>query len=99
MYADLVLLWEWEFDEDFIKILDRKCEQFRIQSYLVHPYNLAETETKIRTNQFHARYFYDRASDANPQFEPIIRYLLRTGARPLNDPEQLNISLDKAVMH
>jgi len=99
MYADLVLLWEWEFDEDFIRILDRKCEQFRIQSYVIHPYNLAETETKIRANQFHARYFYDRASDANPQFEPVIRHLLRSGARPLNDPEQLNISLDKAVMH
>jgi hypothetical protein len=99
MYVDVVLLWEWEHDEDFVRIFDRKCQQFRLQSYLVHPYNQPEVLEKLKAGQFNARVFYDRASDNQPAFEPLVKKLLANGAIPLNHPEKLASALDKAVMH
>ena len=28
MLVDVALLWEWEYDHDFIQILDNQCVQF-----------------------------------------------------------------------
>jgi hypothetical protein len=98
MLTDVALLWEWEFDEDFVSMLDRNCNHFGLNSYLIHPYNLADLVITGK-DPFSARFFYDRASDNNPAFEPIIKYLLARDSLPLNDPERLQISLDKAAMH
>ncbi|HSE40535.1 MAG TPA: hypothetical protein VLH08_07180, partial [Acidobacteriota bacterium] len=50
-------------------------------------------------DDFSARFFYDRASDANPTFEPVVQKLLQSGSRPLNEPERLQKALDKAAIH
>jgi hypothetical protein len=98
MLTDVALLWEWEHDEDFISILDRNCNHFGLNSYLIHPYNI--TGLVIFGNDpFMAQFFYDRASDTNPAFEPIVKYLTEIDSIPLNDPGRLQDSLDKATMH
>jgi hypothetical protein len=99
MLVDVALLWEWEFDYDFIQILDKQCVQFGLNSHIIHPYNLAETELMIKDDSFGARFFYDRASDANSAFEPVIQKLLDSGSYPLNQPEKLQKALDKAAIH
>lgn len=98
MLADVALLWEWEHDEDFISMLDRNCNHFGLNSYLIHPYNFADLATS-GNDPFIARFFYDRASDTNPAFEPLVKYLFELYCIPLNDPERLQVSLDKATMH
>ncbi len=99
MLTDVAILWEWEYDEDFVRILDSQCAQFGLTSFLIYPYNLRDVETEIYKGTFAARFFYDRASDANTVFEPIVKHLLQTESYPLNDPEELGTALDKATMH
>jgi hypothetical protein len=99
MFADLVILWEWEFDEDFARILDRKCQQFKLQSYLVQPYNQPKVFEELKKGEFNARMVFDRASDNQPAFEPLVKKLLSNGAIPLNHPDKLTTALDKAIMH
>ncbi len=99
MFVDVALLWEWEYDHDFIQILDKQCVQFGLTPHMIHPYNLEEMEKRMTEDEFSARFFYDRASDANPSFEPLVRMLIRSGSRPLNDPEKLQTALDKASIH
>jgi len=99
MLADFALLWEWEFDEDFIKILDHKCYQFGLQGYIIHRYNLNEVHAKIESGDFSSLIFYDRASDTDLTFEPVVKDLSLRGSRPLNDPALLEVVLDKANMH
>ncbi len=99
MLVDVALLWEWEYDYDFIQILDKQCVQFGLNSHIIHPYNLQETEKLITGDGFGARFFYDRASDANLTFEPVVQNLTNSGAHPLNDPEKLQKALDKAAIH
>jgi hypothetical protein len=99
MLVDIALLWEWEYDDDFIQILDHQCIQFGLNCHVIHPYNLQEIETMMQEDDFSARFFYDRASDANPTFEPVVQKLLQLGSRPLNEPEKLQKALDKAAIH
>ena len=99
MFVDFALLWEWEFDEDFIRILDRKCHQFGLQSYIIHRYNLADVQAQLENGDFGALIFYDRASDNDLSFEPFVKELLKRDSKPLNEPSRLEIALDKAAMH
>ena len=99
MFADVAILWEWEFDEDFVRLVDRKCQQFRLQSYLIQPYNQPKVFEDLKKGDFNARLIFDRASDNQPAFEPFVKKLLANGAIPLNHPDQLAFALDKAVMH
>jgi hypothetical protein len=99
MFVDVAVLWEWEFDEDFVRIFDRKCQQFRLQSYLIQPYNQPKIFEELKLGDFNARVFFDRASDNQPAFEPFVKKLQANGAIPLNPPDQLASALDKAVMH
>ncbi|HET6267324.1 MAG TPA: hypothetical protein VFG11_06360 [Acidobacteriota bacterium] len=99
MQVDTVLLWEWEFDDDFVRILDRKLASFGLSSYVVHPFNLRETEELICNHSLTALAYYDRASDTDPMFEPAVHTLKTLGAVPLNDPQRLETALDKAAMH
>jgi hypothetical protein len=99
MFADVALLWEWEHDHDFMSLLDRNCNQFGLHSYLIHPYNFADLEPQILENSFTARFFYDRASDNNILFEPMVKHFLKMHSYPINDPDRLVVALDKAAMH
>jgi len=99
MLVDVAFLWEWEYDEEFVKILDRKCNQFGLRSFLVHPFNVGDVEADMKSQGFSSRVFYDRASDTNPAFEPLVKHLLKSDSHPLNDPDLLNEALDKATMH
>jgi len=99
MFVDIAVLWEWEFDEDFVRIFDRKCQQFGLQSYLVQPYNQPKVFEELKLGEFNARMLFDRASDNQPAFEPFVKKLFSNGAIPLNHPDKLAGALDKAVMH
>jgi len=99
MFADLTILWEWQYDEDFVRIIDSKCQQFGLQSYLIHPFHLAEVEENLRNGSFATRIFYDRASDNDPRFENFAKQLIAMGSYPLNNTEKLESVLDKATMH
>jgi len=99
MFADLAIFWEWEYDEDFVRILDQKSYQFGLQSYLIHPFNLESVYQDTDKGIFGTRFFYDRASDNNPDFDPLVMELVLGGAIPLNDPKKLTPALDKAIMH
>jgi hypothetical protein len=99
MFVDVAVLWEWEFDEDFVRIFDKKCQQFRLQSYLIQPYNQPKVFEDLKRGDFNARVFYDRASDNQPAFEPFVKRLIANGAVPFNHPDRLSAALDKAVMH
>lgn len=99
MLVDFILLWEWEYDQEFITILDKQCEQFGLSSYIIHPYNLPEMEKKVLNDEFSGRFFFDRASDTNPAFEPIVKHLLQTGSISVNESDLASNVLDKASIH
>jgi len=99
MLVDLGILWEWEHDERFVKLLDSECIKANKSSYIIAPYNLSESIGKIISGALLFKTVLDRATDTNPSFRPIIPLLERTKTRIINDPAKAVRANNKATMH
>lgn len=99
MERDLGILWEWEYDKKFIRLLDSVCQMSGKTSYCVSPHNLSETIAKIEAEELQFRVILDRATDADPAFMPIIDSHRARLSRIINHPEKAARANNKAVMH
>lgn len=96
---DLGIFWEWEYDRDFVLILDRACQKQGISSYMAHPWNFRETYRRVRDGELRFRHVVDRASDVHDGFSHLAQRLAGEGCRFINPPEKLGHAIDKAAMH
>jgi hypothetical protein len=96
---DLCLAWSWEFDADFVAVLNEACRSRGMSLLQITPDNLEGTLESLRSGQaaFHA--FYDRASDADPRFVSLVDWARDHTVRCINPHEPARRSWDKAVMH
>jgi glutathione synthase/RimK-type ligase-like ATP-grasp enzyme len=99
MIKDLGILWEWEYDERFVKLLDTVCNKAGKTSYLVAPHNLEESMAKIMNGEMQFKVVFDRATDSDPAFLPIIQFHQEAQCRIINEPENALHTNNKAVMH
>lgn len=97
--VDLGIGWEWEYDADFVFMVDRSCQRAGLSSYLVYPHNLSETCEKIENGSLVFRTFLDRASDNVEAVQILVQHLKAKGAPLINDPDLLPRANDKATMH
>jgi hypothetical protein len=97
--VDLGIGWEWEYDADFVFMLDRYCQQAGLSSYLVHSHNLSETWEKVQDGSLCFRSFLDRASDNVETIQTLVWHLKTKGTSLINDPDLLPRANDKATMH
>jgi glutathione synthase/RimK-type ligase-like ATP-grasp enzyme len=99
MIKDLGILWEWEYDEKFVKLLDSICQNSGRSSYLITPHNLEETMDKIKSGELRFRVVFDRATDSAPEFMPIVRLHQEEQSIIINEPEKAFLANDRSVMH
>ncbi|MBI5749853.1 MAG: hypothetical protein HZA00_12085 [Nitrospinae bacterium] len=97
--VDLAIGWDWEYDRDFVSILDSECNKRGLQSYLVYPYNLDETIGKLSRGEMIFKVFIDRASESDSRFIPLIKLLKKKGVTFVNDPALSVRANDKSIMH
>ena len=96
---DLCLTWTWEYDADFVALLDSACRA-RWRSLLqITPRNLDEMLVCLASGEVAFRALYDRACDFDPRFLPLVDWAARLAARPVNPYERARRSWDKATMH
>jgi hypothetical protein len=96
---DLALAWNWEFDEEFIAGIERECAARRISTYRIEPANLRETIRQLESGEVAFRALFDRASDADPDFLPLVRLIVREQVFVINPHQYVLIAVDKATMH
>jgi len=97
--VDLLIAWEWEYDNDFIHRLNDTCIKNNISSYLVSPSNREETFDKLHSGELQFKVLYDRASDADTQFLPLISIAQKCDAKVINAFGNTLRAMDKATMH
>ncbi len=97
--VDLGIGWEWEYDADFVFVLDQSCLEAGLSSYLVHSHNVLETWEKIQSGHLFFRTFLDRASDNVEAIGDLVQQIKIKGARLINDSDLLVRANDKATMH
>ncbi|MDZ7263615.1 MAG: hypothetical protein ONB16_03460 [candidate division KSB1 bacterium] len=97
---DFLIAVDWEYDHDFVQILERIAQQeYWLTTYTVLPQNLEETIARLHRGEIEFRFFYDRASDTSPEFYALHQLLLDRKVPILDSIENLTRAADKATMH
>jgi hypothetical protein len=98
MHYDLCLPWYWEYDLDFVQLVEKACMAQGVSFWQITPNNLLESITALYKGESTFRTILDR-SQYDPRFEPIHRWSRQRNVRRINPAEVSAWSEDKATMH
>jgi hypothetical protein len=98
-HFDIGLAWNWEYDADFIRVLNQACEQKKVSLLQITPLNLSGLLADLQNRQIQFGAFLDRASEADPRFKPLVHWIYDHGIFCLNHHEHAARSCNKAEMH
>jgi hypothetical protein len=98
-HFDLAVSWDWEYDTEFIRILEQHTHAEGLRFYSVSHHNASETAQRIQRNELSFGSFLDRAPETNDHFSALIRALRKTPTFFINPPDALIHANDKATMH
>jgi hypothetical protein len=96
---DLCLAWNWEYDRDFVHLLDAACIEHGLTFFSVTPENLDSTLARLTSSEITFSAFFDRASESDPRFQPLVEQARLRGFFLINPQELAIWSADKATMH
>ncbi|MDZ7270166.1 MAG: hypothetical protein ONB17_00985 [candidate division KSB1 bacterium] len=96
---DLALALDWEYDWDFVRLIERHAKALGLSTFVVWKNNLAATVELVRAGRMRIRFLIDRASDAAHEFYPLQLLVAEQGGEVLEPLEKLRWASDKATMH
>ncbi len=95
---DLCLSWYWQYDDDFVRLIEQACAARGLTLWQITPRNIIDSITAIYSGQTGFRTLLDRAID-DLRFEPIRRFAKENRLRRVNPLELSHWAEDKATMH
>jgi GNAT superfamily N-acetyltransferase len=96
---DLCLAWSWEYDADFAARLGAACARRGLTLHAVTPATLADTLARVVSGNLAFRAFFDRASDGDPAFLPLVEWAASHVPVLINPFAAARRAWDKATMH
>jgi hypothetical protein len=96
---DICLAWNWEFDADFVRLLENAAASRGLSLLQVTPANLEQVMTDLEGGATTIRVLFDRASDSFPGFQPLQGWAERHRVFRINPFNQTRWADDKANMH
>ncbi len=96
---DFCLAWNWEYDADFVAILEQACLARGLKFLQVTPGNLFPITEALEKNEIGFSAFLDRASEADPRFLPLVRWAAGHGVYRINPYGRAVHAMNKATMH
>ena len=98
-YYDLCIAWNWEYDADFVGVLEAACAEHGVSLLQITPPSLSASCASLRDGQLAFGTLLDRATDADAQFLPIVQWAQRRGSDNINLHHKARRARDKALMH
>ena len=98
MHYDLCLPWYWEYDIDFVQMIERACNERDLTIWQITPDNLLESINSLYRGENSFGAILDR-SQYDHRFEPIHRWSREYQILRINPAEVSAWSEDKATMH
>ena len=98
MHSDLCLPWYWEYDIDFVHLVERACREQGLTLWQITPDNLLESINALYKGERTFNTLLDR-SQGEDRFLPIDRWAKEYGKKRINPAEISLWSEDKATMH
>jgi hypothetical protein len=99
MKYDLCLAWNWEYDADFVGILESSCRECGLSFLQVTPENIAATLEGLNSGEIGFTSFLDRASESDARFIPLVFWASEHGIFRINPHERAVHAMNKASMH
>jgi hypothetical protein len=96
---DLGLAFVWEYDADFIALIEQTFQEAGLTTFIISYHNISEVIDKVNNKQLTFNYYFDRASDVEPQFESLAKTLYRKKISIFNPYANVLRAIDKASMH
>jgi hypothetical protein len=96
---DLCLAWEWKYDADFVTVLNAACQSHGLSLLQITPENVAEISDSLASDQIACRVFWDRASEDDGRFIPIVQWAVGHCVYRINPFEKARLTWDKGAMH
>jgi hypothetical protein len=98
MHSDLCLPWYWEFDIDFVQMVERACLEQGLILWQITPDNLLESINALYQGKRTFNTILNRAQ-GDDRFLPINRWAKEYNKKRINPTELSKWSEDKATMH
>jgi len=96
---DLCFAWDWDGDGDFVDLLVEACRAKDISLLQATPANLDHVVHSVQAGEITFRAFFDRASDEEPAFMPLVDWARAHAEWRVNPHEMAVRAWDKALMH
>jgi hypothetical protein len=96
---DLVLTYDWEFDRDFIRLIETLASGRGLRTLAVPPADAGLVLEAFRSCELDFRVLLDRASGASPDFIALQALAVERGRDVIESLEKLRWASDKATMH
>lgn len=98
-HFDLAIAYTWEFDEEFVNLIENYFQSRGYLTFLIKPDNVDEVIKLLESKKLHFTCLLDRASDEDVSFIPIAQILKRRKCYVINPHNKVKNSIDKALMH
>jgi len=96
---DLAIAWDWEYDRDFIRMLELSAQALGLTTFSISHHNCEEILHEVHLGRLHIAVLLDRTAETDERFAALRRTLERDGVKYLNSPDTVRHASDKATMH
>ncbi len=96
---DLCLVWNWEYDLDFVRLLEAACKARRLTFLGITPENLEPSLSALEAGKLSFNAYLDRASEADERFLAVEAWAFSHDTMRINPRECSLWAEDKATMH
>ena len=96
---DLCLAWNWEYDADFVSLLENTCAQRGCSFQQVTTGDLLSVKAALASGDISIRAFFDRASDSDLAFLTLEDWVIKQGVFQINPRWQIAWTHDKTAVH
>jgi hypothetical protein len=96
---DLCLAWNWEYDADFVAILEAAFVARGLSLWQVTPENITAALETLSASDTEILSFLDRASEADANFIPLVEWAVAHGIFEINSHARSVHAVNKASMH
>jgi glutathione synthase/RimK-type ligase-like ATP-grasp enzyme len=95
----LGIAFVWEYDEDFVSLIEEILHASNITTYRVTDYNVKEVTADVKSKKINFDFYLDRASDVDERFSELAKILTRRKIKIFNPYKKVQHAIDKASMH
>ena len=96
---DLCVAWNWEYDADFVHLIEVACAARGVSFLQVVPDSLDQVLAGLENKEISYSSLLDRASESDTRFQPLVDWATRHRSFCINPQKRTLWSGDKATMH